>query len=35
MPFMPIGSLPKNTYILQIEDDGTILNSPKDKVSDC
>jgi hypothetical protein len=35
MPFMPIGSYPKNLYVLQIEDDGTIKDSPKDKVSDC
>jgi hypothetical protein len=35
MPLTPSSSYPKNLYVLQIEDDGTIKDSPKDKVSDC
>jgi hypothetical protein len=31
---MPIGSYPKNLYMLQIDDDGAIQKSPKDKVSE-
>jgi hypothetical protein len=31
---MPVGSYPKHLYMLQIEDDGTIQDSAKDKVSD-